>query len=51
MTDAPTLTRSMQIALQDLKLDALYAVYPGDRRYWLADRVEAVPLTQFVAAP
>lgn len=48
-TDAPALTRSMQIAMQDLKLDALYAVYPGDRRYRLADRIEAVPLAQFVA--
>lgn len=45
--DAPDLTRSMQIAMQDLKLDALYAVYPGKRRYHLAERIEAVPLAQF----
>jgi len=50
-TDAPALTRSMQIAMQDLKLDALYAVYPGDRRYRLADRIEAVPLAHFVGSP
>jgi predicted AAA+ superfamily ATPase len=43
--DAPRLTPSMQIALRDLKLDFLYVVYPGERRYFLADRVEAVPLT------
>jgi predicted AAA+ superfamily ATPase len=49
--DAPGLTRSMSIALQDLKLDALYVVYPGARRYWLADRVEAVPLAEFVTGP
>ena len=49
-TDAPTLTRSMQIALQDLKLDALYAVYPGNRRYWPADRIDAVPLAEFAIA-
>lgn len=42
--DAPTLTRSMQVALHDLALDALYVVYPGPRRYRLAERVEAVPL-------
>jgi len=42
--DAPVLTPSMTIALRDLKLDALYVVYPGDRRYPLAPRVEAVPL-------
>ena len=42
--DAPHLTPSMRIAMTDLSLDALYVVYPGDRRYSLADRVEAVPL-------
>jgi hypothetical protein len=30
--------------MRDLRLDALYAVYPGKRRYPLADAVEAVPL-------
>jgi len=49
--DAPGLTPSMRIAMADLKLDVLYVVYPGDRRYRLAERVEAVPLAQFVAAP
>lgn len=49
--DAPSLTSSMRIAMADLKLDALYVVYPGDRRYRLAEGVEAVPLAQFVAAP
>jgi len=43
-SDAPTLTPSMRIALADLQLDALYVVYSGSRRYWLAERVEAVPL-------
>ncbi len=42
--DAPLLTSSMRIALADLELDALYVVYPGSRRYRLAQRVEAVPL-------
>ncbi len=43
--DAPHLTPSMRIALQDLALDALHVVYPGDRRYALAERVQAVPLS------
>jgi hypothetical protein len=38
----------MRIAKADLKLDALYVVYPGERRYALADGVEAVPLAHFV---
>jgi predicted AAA+ superfamily ATPase len=41
--DAPRLTPSMRIALADLKLDRLFVVYPGDRRYALADNVEVVP--------
>ena len=48
--DAPTLTPSMRIALADLKLDELRVVYPGEKRYPLADRVEVVPLAEFVQA-
>lgn len=48
--DAPRLTPSMRTAMRDLRLDALYAVYPGDRRYTLAGGVEAVPLAALVAA-
>lgn len=42
--DAPRVTPSMRIAMNDLKLDALYVVYPGLHRYKLADGMEAVPL-------
>ena len=49
--DAPPLTLSMRIAMQDLSLDALYVVYPGTRRYTLAARVEAVPLGALLAVP
>ncbi len=48
--DAPTLTPSMRTALSDLKLDRLIVVYPGTRRYTLADRVEVMPLVEFVGA-
>lgn len=48
--DAPTLTPSMRIALADLKLDELNVLYPGDRRYPLAPKVEVVPLADFVGA-
>jgi uncharacterized protein len=43
-TDAPRLTPSMRIAQNDLKLDALYVVHPGEHRYRLAAGVEVVPL-------
>ncbi|MEP7084152.1 MAG: ATP-binding protein [Betaproteobacteria bacterium] len=48
--DAPTLTPSMRIALTDLKLDELHVVYPGEKRYSLARKVEVVPLAQLVNA-
>jgi hypothetical protein len=48
--DAPTLTPSMRIALNDLKLDRLVVVYPGERRYPLADRVEVIPLVELVGS-
>jgi uncharacterized protein len=42
--DAPIITKSMRIAIDDLRLDKLYVVYPGLHRYPMGDGVEAVPL-------
>jgi hypothetical protein len=42
--DAPTLTRSMRIAREDLRLHQLVVLYPGSARYALAQGVEVVPL-------
>jgi hypothetical protein len=42
--DAPRLTRSMAVAVEDLELDRLWVVYPGDRTYALADKVSTLPL-------
>jgi len=42
--DAPALTASMRIALEDLRLERLAVLYPGAARYALAERAEAVPL-------
>lgn len=44
-TDAPTLTPSMRIALEDLKLDELHIAYPGTRAYELAPRVKVMPVS------
>ncbi|MCC7000662.1 MAG: ATP-binding protein [Gemmatimonadaceae bacterium] len=44
--DAPTMTPSIRHALVDLGLERVAVVYPGNRRYPIADRVEAVPLAQ-----
>lgn len=43
--DAPRLTPSIRVALDDLGLDRVAIVYPGAKRFALADQVEAVPLT------
>jgi hypothetical protein len=47
--DAPRLTPSMRIALDDLELERIAVVYPGPRRFKLAERVEAVPLPEVAA--
>lgn len=44
--DAPRLTHSMRSALTDLGLDRLLVIYPGDRRYALAENVEVIPFIE-----
>ena len=47
--DAPTITPSMQHALNDLRLDALYVVYPGETRYALSDEIEVLSLKDCIS--
>ena len=42
--DAPRLTPSMKIAMEDLRLDRLMVFYPGEKAYHLAERIEVMPL-------
>ena len=49
-TDAPTLTPSMRIALDDLRLEHLIVLYPGTRRYALSLRATVVPLSHLTTA-
>lgn len=42
--DAPKLTASMKIAMEDLKLDELLVVYPGRKAYPLGDSIQVLPL-------
>lgn len=46
--DAPVLTPSMRIALEDLKLEQLVVLYPGKTHYTLDERVKVVPLSLLV---
>jgi hypothetical protein len=41
--DGPRLTPSMRAALEDLQLERIAVIYPGTKRYPLADSVHAVP--------
>ncbi len=43
-SDAPTKTKSMEIAKQTLKLDSFKVIYPGKKRYLLGDEIEVEPL-------
>ena len=42
--DAPKLTTSMKIAMDDLKLDELLVIYPGRKAYPLGDSIQVLPL-------
>lgn len=46
--DAPVMTPSMRIALEDLKLERIAVIYPGSRRYDLHKKVSVVPFDQVV---
>ena len=43
-TDAPRMTKSIRIAIEDLALGRVVVLYPGTKRFSIAERVEAVPL-------
>lgn len=43
--DAPRLTPSIRIALADLELSRVAVIHPGEKRYPIGERVEAVPLS------
>lgn len=43
-SESPKITKSMHIALVDLKLEHLYVVTPGDRSYPLGDKISVMGL-------
>ncbi len=47
-TDAPKLTKPMKVSIQDLTLDALYVIYPGELVFSLAEDVHAIPLDKAI---
>lgn len=49
--DAPGLTRSMGVALSDLRLKHLYILYPGPTSYAVSDTVTVLPVTNLDQLP
>ena len=45
-TDAPGVTKSMRIVIDDLKLAHLWVVYPGQREYPIDAKITALPLAR-----
>jgi uncharacterized protein len=43
-TDAPRMTRSIRNAIEDVGLERVVVIYPGQKRYPITEQVEAVPL-------
>ncbi len=44
----PQLTRSMQIALEDLKLDQLIVIYPGEKDFSLSEKIRVMGLENYL---
>jgi len=44
-SDAPGHTRSMSVAMQDLKLERLWVIYPGDQEYPLDAKSFVIPVS------
>jgi predicted AAA+ superfamily ATPase len=49
--EAPHVTRSMRMALDDLGLDHLWIIYPGQHVYPVHARISVWPLQEIAALP
>ena len=47
-SDAPKLTASMHIALQDLQIEKILVIYPGDKSYPLANNIFAIAFKNII---
>ena len=50
-TDAPGTSRSMRVALEDIKLEHLWIVYPGTEAYDLDQRISVLPVKDVPRLP
>jgi len=47
-TESPQITRSLQVAREDLKIEELYIVYPGNERFSLDQGIQAAGLETLI---
>ena len=47
-TTSPDVTRSLCIALEDLRLDGIDVIHAGRHSFPLGDRIRAIPLSRIV---
>lgn len=50
-SEAPAVTKSMRVALEDLRLDHLWVMYPGIHRYPVHEKITVWPLRDIAALP
>ena len=50
-SEAPKITKSMRIALEDLNLDHLWIIYPGQHEYPAHEKITVWPLKKVPELP
>ena len=45
--DAPSKTRSMYSCIEDLNLEHLFVIYPGEKQYQIDEKISVLPLKQY----
>ena len=51
LSEAPSTTRSMRVAISDLGLEHLWIVYPGNDEYQADDHITVLPATDLASLP
>ena len=46
LSEAPKITPSMEQSCEDLNLESLSVIYPGQREYQISDKITVIPLNQ-----
>ena len=50
-SESPKTTRSMKQAMESLKLDHLWVIYPGEHAYPISDKISVLPLKEILSLP